>query len=36
MSAHRKFKEVNWVKLVQWVVVAPYLPKIAGEGNSSA
>jgi protein kinase A len=34
--AHPWFKEVDWVKLVQRAVMAPYLPKIAGEGDSSA
>ncbi|KAJ4483788.1 kinase-like domain-containing protein [Lentinula aciculospora] len=34
--AHPWFREVDWQKLCSREIVAPYLPKISGEGDASA
>ncbi|KAJ3773356.1 kinase-like domain-containing protein [Lentinula raphanica] len=34
--AHPWFREVDWQKLCSREIVAPYLPKIAGDGDASA
>lgn len=34
--AHAWFKEVDWDKLRNREITAPYLPKVAGEGDASA
>ncbi|KAH9965426.1 kinase-like domain-containing protein [Russula dissimulans] len=34
--AHPWFREVNWEKLRNRDIVAPYLPKVTGEGDASA
>jgi protein kinase A len=33
---HAWFREVDWSKLLNRAITAPYLPKIAGEGDASA
>ena len=34
--AHEWFREVDWQKLANREITAPYLPKIAGDGDASA
>lgn len=34
--AHPWFREVDWEKLKQREIMAPYMPKIDGEGDASA
>jgi protein kinase A len=33
---HAWFREVDWTKLLNRAITAPYLPKISGEGDASA
>jgi hypothetical protein len=34
--AHNWFREVDWDRLANREITAPYLPKIAGDGDASA
>ena len=34
--AHQWFREVDWEKLKNREITAPYLPKISGDGDASA
>jgi protein kinase A len=34
--AHPWFREVDWAKLLDRGITAPYLPKISGDGDASA
>jgi serine/threonine protein kinase len=34
--AHEWFREVDWERLLRRDIIAPYMPKISGDGDASA